>query len=70
MKELWAAMLSNPLTTILTLLTTAMSVFAMFGSSEEDVAKKTQDMGNKAAEASNKVRSLFAVLNNGKAERP
>ena len=68
MKELWAAMLSNPLTTILTLLTTAMSVFAMFGSSEEDVAKKTQDMGNKAAEASNKVRSLFAVLNNGKAE--
>lgn len=68
MKELWAAMLSNPLTTILTLVTTAMSVFAMFGSSEEDVAKKTQDMGNKAAEASNKVRSLFAVLNNGKAE--
>lgn len=68
MKELWAAMLSNPLTTILTLVTTAMSVFAMFGSSEEDVAKKTQDMGNKAAEASNKARSLFAVLNNGKAE--
>lgn len=68
MKELWAAMLSNPLTTILTLVTTAMSVFAMFGSSEEDVAKKTQDMGNKAAEASNKVRSLFAVLKNGNAE--
>lgn len=68
MRELWAAMLANPLTTILTLVTTAMSVFAMFGSSEEDVAKKTQDMGNKAAEASNKVRSLFAVLNNGKAE--
>lgn len=62
MKELWAAMLSNPLTTILTLLTTAMSVFAMFGSSEEDVAKKTQDMGNKAAEASNKVRALFSTL--------
>lgn len=68
MKELWAAMLSNPLTTILTLVTTAMSVFAMFGSSEEDVAKKTQDMGNKAAEASNKVRSSFAVLKNGNAE--
>lgn len=68
MRELWAAMLANPLTTIITLVTTAMSVFAMFGSSEEDVTKKTQDMGNKAAEASNKVRSLFAVLNNGKAE--
>ena len=62
MRELWAAMLANPLTTILTLLTTAMSVFAMFGSSEEDVAKKTQDMGNKAAEASNKVRALFSTL--------
>lgn len=68
MRELWAAMLANPLTTIVTLVTTAMSVFAMFGSSEEDVAKKTKDMGNKAAEASNKVRSSFAVLENGKAE--
>ena len=62
MRELWAAMLANPLTTILTLVTTAMSVFAMFGSSEEDVAKKTQDMGNKAAEASNKVQALFSTL--------
>ena len=68
MRELWAAMLANPLTTIVTLVTTAISVFAMFGSEEEDTAKKTQDMGNKAAEASNKVRSLFAVLNNGNAE--
>lgn len=68
MRELWAAMLANPLTTIITLVTTAMSVFAMFGSSEEDVTKKTLDMGNKAAEASNKVRSLFAVLKNGEAE--
>ena len=68
MRELWAAMLANPLTTILTLVTTAISVFAMFGEEEEDTAKKTQDMGNKAAEASNKVRSLFAVLNSGKAE--
>lgn len=68
MRELWAAMLANPLTAIITLVTTAMSVFAMFGSDEEDVAKKTQNMGNKAAEASNKVRSLFAVLENGEAE--
>lgn len=62
MRELWAAMLANPLTTIITLVTTAMSVFAMFGSDEEDVAKKTQNMGNKAAEASNKVRALFSTL--------
>lgn len=62
LRSLWAAMLANPLTTIITLVTTAMSVFAMFGSEEEDVAKKTQDMGNKAAEASNKVRALFSTL--------
>lgn len=68
LKGMWAAMLANPLTTIITLVTTAMSVFAMFGSDEEDVVKKTQNMGNKAAEASNKVRSLFAVLENGEAE--
>lgn len=62
MKELWATMLANPLTSIITLVTTAMSVFAMFGSEEEDAAKKTQDMGNKATEASNKVRALFSTL--------
>ncbi len=68
MRALWAAMLANPLTTIITLVTTAISVFSMFGSEEEDAAEKTKDMGNKAAEASNKIRSLFAVLSNGKAE--
>lgn len=68
MRELWAALLANPFTSIITLVTTAISIFAMFGSEEEDVTKKTQDMGNKAAEASNKVRSLFAILNNGKVE--
>lgn len=68
LRSLWAAMLANPLTTVITLVSTAISVFSMFGDETEDTAKKTQDMGNKAAEASNKVRSLFAVLNNGKAE--
>lgn len=68
LKSMWAAMAANPIGALITLGTTAMSVFAMFGSDEEDVAKKTKNMGNKAAEASNKVRSLFAVLENGEAE--
>ncbi len=68
LKGLWAAMLANPITSVITLVTTAISIFSMFGSEEEDAAAKAQDMGNKAAEASNKVRSLFAVLANGKAE--
>lgn len=67
LKGMWAAMLSNPITGILTLVTTAISVFAMFGDEEEDTADKTEDMGNKAAEASNKVRSLFAIASTGKA---
>lgn len=68
MKELWAAMLANPFTSLLTIVTTAISIFSMFGSEEEDAAEKTKDMGNKAAEASNKVRSMFAVLGQGKPE--
>ncbi len=68
LKGLWATMLANPITSVITLVTTAISIFSMFGSEEEDAAAKAQDMGNKAAEASNKVRSLFAVLANGKAE--
>lgn len=67
-RNLWAAMLANPITGVLTLITTAISVFSMFGSEEEDAAKKTEDMGNKAYEASEKVRALFAVANVGSAE--
>lgn len=66
MRELWAAMLANPLTTIVTLVSTAISVFSMFGDETEDVATKTTNMGNKASEASAKVRSLFAILGAGK----
>lgn len=68
LRSLWAAMLANPLTTVITLVSTAISVFSMFGDETEDVATKTANMGNKASEASAKVRSLFAVLENGEAE--
>ena len=62
LRSLWAAMISNPLTTFVTLASTAISVFSMFGDETEDVATKTANMGNKASEASAKVRSLFAIL--------
>ena len=62
LRSLWAAMLANPLTTVITLVSTAISVFSMFGDETEDVATKTTNMGNKASEASAKVRSLFAIL--------
>lgn len=66
LRSLWAAMLANPLTTVITLVSTAISVFSMFGDETEDVATKTANMGNKASEASAKVRSLFAILGAGK----
>lgn len=66
LRSLWAAMVANPLTTVITLVSTAISVFSMFGDETEDVATKTTNMGNKASEASAKVRSLFAILGDGK----
>lgn len=66
LRSLWATMLANPLTSIITLVSTAISVFSMFGDETEDVATKTTNMGNKASEASAKVRSLFAILGAGK----
>lgn len=62
LRSLWAAMVANPLTTVITLVSTAISVFSMFGDETEDIATKTANMGNKASEASAKVRSLFAIL--------
>lgn len=66
LRSLWATMVSNPLTSVITLVSTAISVFSMFGDETEDVATKTTNMGNKASEASAKVRSLFAILGAGK----
>lgn len=62
------ALMTNPLTAILTVVTTAISLFTMFGDSEEEAGEKTKEMGNKAQEASEKVRSLFAITAIGKAE--
>lgn len=66
LRSLWAAMLENPLTTVITLVSTAISVFSMFGDETEDVATKATNLGNKASEASAKVRALFAILGDGK----
>ena len=66
LRSLWAAMLANPLTTVITLVSTAISVFSMFGDETEDVATKATNLGNKASEASAKVRALFAILGYGK----
>ena len=62
LKGLWATMLANPITGVITLVTTAISIFSMFGDTEEDLASKTSNLKNKASEASGKVRSLFAIL--------
>lgn len=68
LKSLWATMLANPITSLLTIVSTAISIFTMFGNETESVAEKAENLGNKAAEASSKVRTLFAVLGSGKPE--
>ena len=59
-------MLANPITGVITLVTTAISIFSVFGDTEEDLASKTSNLKNKASEASEKVRSLFAILGENK----
>lgn len=66
LRAMWAAMLANPITGIITLVTTAISIFAMFKSEEDDAASAAEKMGDKAAEASNKMRTMFAVLESSK----
>lgn len=68
LKSLWATMLANPITSLLTIVSTAISIFTLFGDETESAADKAEKLGNKAAEASSKVRTLFAVLAAGKAE--
>ena len=66
LKSLWATMLANPITSLLTIVSTAISIFTLFGDETESSADKAEKLGNKAAEASSKVRSLFAILGTGK----
>lgn len=66
LKGMWAAMLANPITGIITLVTTLVSAVAMFGSEEEDISVDTKHFGDSAENTRAKVDGLLNVMRSSK----
>lgn len=66
LKGMWAAMLANPITGIITLVTTLASAVAMFGGEEEDISVDTKHFGDSAENTRAKVDSLLNVMRSSK----
>lgn len=57
-----ASLLANPITAIITAVTTLGSIFYMFASDSDEATKSTEDYNNAAEEAAEKATTLYAVL--------
>ena len=66
LKGMWAAMLANPITGIVTLVTTLASAVAMFGGEEEDISVDTKHFGDSAENTRAKVDGLLNVMRSSK----
>lgn len=66
LKGMWAAMLANPITGIITLVTTFASAVAMFGGEEEDISVDTKHFGDSAENTRAKVDGLLNVMRSSK----
>ena len=66
LKGMWAAMLANPITGIITLVTTLASAVAMFGGEEEDISVDTKHFGDSAEDTRAKVDGLLNVMRSSK----
>lgn len=66
LKGMWAAMLSNPITGIIALVTTLASAVAMFGGEEEDISVDTKHFGDSAENTRAKVDGLLNVMRSSK----
>jgi chromosome segregation ATPase len=66
LKGMWAAMLSNPITGIIALVTTLASAIAMFGGEEEDISVDTKHFGDSAENTRAKVDGLLNVMRSSK----
>ena len=67
LKGMWAAMLANPITGIITLVTTLASAVAMFGDDEENISVDTKHFGDSAENTKAKVDGLLNVLSSSTA---
>lgn len=66
LKGMWATMLANPITGIITLVTTLASAVAMFGGEEEDISVDTKHFGDSAENTRAKVDGLLNVMKSSK----
>lgn len=66
LKGMWAAMLANPITGIITLVATLASAVAMFGGEEEDISVDTKHFGDSAENTRAKVDGLLNVMRSSK----
>lgn len=66
LKGMWAAMIANPITGIITLVTTLASAVAMFGGEEEDISVDTKHFGDSAENTRAKVDGLLNVMRSSK----
>lgn len=62
LKGMWAVMLSNPITGVITLVTTLASAIAMFGDEEDELSVDTGHFGDSAENTKAKVNGLLNVM--------
>lgn len=61
-KGMWAALMANPITGIISLVTLLASTLMMFGDDEDDISVETDKFGESARKTENKVSSLIEVM--------
>lgn len=64
LKALWATMIANPITAIITAATTLVSVLMMFGKEEEETTKIQGEFNESVAESYSKMNLWFSILKN------
>lgn len=64
LKALWATMIANPITAIITAATTLISVLMMFGQEEEETTKIQGEFNESVAESYSKMNLWFSILKN------
>lgn len=64
LKALWATMIANPITAIITAATTLISVLMMFGKEEEEATKIQGEFNEAVSESYSKMNLWFSILKN------
>lgn len=67
MRSLWATMIANPFTAIITAATTLISIFTMFGSKTKEQTSIQGEFQNSMSETYGKLNTYFAILKNADA---